>query len=79
MEVIRLLYYNSISYTYINGVVPNSNWKRFNLKVGGEANLSKKFKILGSITYLKTGGDRMQKGYNWSGVMVGLTSDTGIV
>ena len=40
-------YYNSISYTYINGVVPNSNWKRFNVKVGGEASLSKKFKILG--------------------------------
>jgi len=69
----KALYYNSISYTHINGVVPNSNWKRFNLKVGGEANLSDKFKILGSITYLKTGGDRMQKGDNWSGVMLGLT------
>jgi len=70
----KATYYNSISYTYVNGVVPNSNWKRFNVKVGGEASLSKKFKILGSITYLKTGGDRMQKGYNWSGVMMGLTT-----
>jgi len=70
----KALYYNSISYTYINGVVPNSNWKRFNIKVGGEANLSEKFKILGSITYLKTGGDRMQKGNNLSGVMIGLTT-----
>ena len=26
----KATYYNSISYTYINGVVPNSNWKRFN-------------------------------------------------
>ncbi len=68
----RATYYTSTSYTNTQGVVPNSNWKRFTVKVGGEASLSQKFKILGSINYLKTGGDRMPKGYNRSGVMMGL-------
>jgi TonB-linked SusC/RagA family outer membrane protein len=65
-------FYTSASYTNTTGVVPNSNWKRFTVKVAGDANLTKKFKILGSLNYMKTGGDRMQKGYNWSGVMLGL-------
>jgi len=68
----KATFYTSTSYTYTTGVVPNSNWKRFTVKVAGDANLSEKFKILGSINYIKTGGDRMQKGYNWSGVMTGM-------
>ncbi len=68
----KATFYTSTSYTHTSGVVPNSNWKRFTVKVSGDANLSEKFKILGSITYMNTGGDRMQKGYNWSGVMEGL-------
>ena len=68
----KATFYTSSSYTSTTGVVPNSNWKRFTVKVSGDANLSKRFKIMGSLNYMNTGGDRMQKGYNWSGVMEGL-------
>ncbi len=68
----KATFYTSASYTSNTGVVPNSSWKRFSLKVSGDANLSDKFKILGSLTYMNTGGDRMQKGLNWSGIMEGM-------
>jgi len=68
----KATFYTSTSYTSTTGVVPNSNWKRFTVKVAGDANLSETFKILGSINYMKSGGDRMQKGVSWSGVMLGI-------
>ena len=68
----KATFYTSASYTNTTGVIPNSNWKRFTVKVAGDAKLSDKFKILGSLNYMKTGGDRMQKGYNWSGIMEGM-------
>jgi len=55
------------------GVVPNSTFKRTSIRVGGSTELSKKFDVIGSITYSKSGGSRIQQGSNVSGVMLGLT------
>ena len=63
----------SIAHLGQKGVVPKSTFKRTSVRVGGSTDLSKKFKINGSITYSKSGGSRIQQGSNVSGLMLGLT------
>jgi TonB-linked SusC/RagA family outer membrane protein len=62
----------STSYNNSEGIVPGNNWKRFTLKLAGNACLSDKFNVTGSATYIHSGGDRIQKGSNQSGAMLGM-------
>jgi TonB-linked SusC/RagA family outer membrane protein len=62
----------STSYTNTEGVVPGNRWQRFTLKLRGDVDISDNFNLFGSATYIRSGGDRMQKGSNTSGVMLGL-------
>jgi len=54
------------------GVVPGNTWKRFTLRLNGDADLSEHFKLFAGAAYIHSGGDRIQKGDNTSSVMLGL-------
>ncbi len=66
-------FYVSASHYKQNGIVPKSTYTKTNVKVAGDAKLSNKFSVAGSISYIKSGGDRIQQGSNLSGLMLGLT------
>lgn len=63
----------SFSHLKQNGVIPLSDWARTTVKVSGEAKVSKKLLANGSVTYINSGGQRVQQGSNLSGIMLGLT------
>lgn len=65
-------YYTSFGYSNQTGVVPNSDYKRISLKLSGGTALSEKLKVSASTNYVNSGGNRMQRGSNLSGVMLGL-------
>lgn len=54
------------------GIVPLSTFNRYTAKLAGETRLSSKFSIGGGVTYVKSGGSRVQTGSNTSGLMLGL-------
>jgi len=62
----------STSYINSEGIVPGNKWSRLTMKIAGDASLSDKFRLLGSANYIHSGGDRLQKGSNTSGIMLGL-------
>lgn len=55
-----------------NGIVPLSDFTRYTAKLSGSANLSTKFSASGSVSYIKSGGQRVQQGSNLSGLMLDL-------
>ncbi len=55
-----------------DGVVPLSTFNRYTAKMTGEAKISSKFSVSGSVTYVKSGGVRIQTGSNVSGLMLDL-------
>jgi TonB-linked SusC/RagA family outer membrane protein len=55
-----------------DGVVPLSTFDRYTAKLAGETRLSSKFGIGGSVTYISSGGNRVQQGSNLSGLMLDL-------
>ncbi|MBS1659056.1 MAG: SusC/RagA family TonB-linked outer membrane protein [Bacteroidetes bacterium] len=55
-----------------DGIVPLSTFDRYTAKLAGETQLSSKFNIGGSVTYIKSGGNRVQQGSNLSGLMLDL-------
>lgn len=65
-------YYFSVGRLEQNGIVPNSSFEKTTFKISGETKLSENFKISGSAAYSNTGGSRLQRGSNASGVMFGL-------
>lgn len=66
-------FYVSVSNFKQNGIVPKSGFNKTNVKVAGDAKLSSKWAVSGSISYINSGGDRIQQGSNTSGLMLGLT------
>jgi TonB-linked SusC/RagA family outer membrane protein len=62
----------STSYNNSEGVVPGNRWKRFTLRITGDADLSGNFNLFAGATYIHSAGDRIQKGDNTSGLMLGL-------
>ena len=65
-------YYVSIGHLNQSGIVPNSEFKRTNMKLSGDFNLSEKLSSSGSASYANSGGTFLQRGSNLSAVMVGL-------
>jgi TonB-linked SusC/RagA family outer membrane protein len=55
-----------------NGVVPLSDFQRYTTTLSGSMKLSPKFSTAGSVTYVKSGGNRVQQGSNLSGLMLDL-------
>jgi len=62
----------SVGNNHQEGVVPLTDYDKSSVTVSGQANLSSKLKSSGSITYIKSGGNRVQAGSNVSGLMLGL-------
>ncbi|MCS6990414.1 MAG: SusC/RagA family TonB-linked outer membrane protein [Chitinophagales bacterium] len=54
------------------GVVPLSDFRRYNARLAGEMRISPQWSIAGSVTYVKSGGKRVQQGSNLSGLMLDL-------
>ncbi|GAB4023644.1 SusC/RagA family TonB-linked outer membrane protein [Spirosoma koreense] len=64
----RISYGNLIQ----NGVVPNTDYKRNTIRVTGEASMTDNLKIGGTVSYIKSGGNKAQNGSNVAGVMLSL-------
>lgn len=56
-----------------SGIVPNTEFTRTSIRLTADSRLSDKFKVGGSVNYIKSGGTKAQNGSNLSGVMLGLT------
>ncbi len=65
-------YFASFGQLRQNGVVPNNVFDRFSARVGGSYIISPNLKVNGTMTYVRSGGQRIEQGSNTSGVMLGL-------
>lgn len=65
-------YYFGINDARTTGVVPLSNFQRTSLRLNGDVNLRSDLKLNAAAQYVRSGGRRVQKGSNISGVMLGL-------
>ena len=65
-------YYVSLGYLTSKGIVPNNTFNKTTVKVAGQAKLSPKFFTSGTVTYINSGGSRIQQGSNLSGLMLGM-------
>ncbi|GAB4408580.1 MAG: SusC/RagA family TonB-linked outer membrane protein [Bacteroidia bacterium] len=68
----RSTYYLSAGYLRQTGVVPNADFQRTTVKIAGDTRIGSKLTASGSANYIQSGGNRMQRGSNLSGVMLGL-------
>ncbi len=67
-----LQYYISAGRLKSNGIVPNSEFARNSFRVNVSAGITDKLKGGMSANYVTSGGDRIQRGSNLNGVMLGL-------
>ncbi|MBI3259547.1 MAG: SusC/RagA family TonB-linked outer membrane protein [Ignavibacteriae bacterium] len=65
-------YYFSFSNLKQYGIVPNNDFTRSTVKIAGDARIASNLKASGSISYMNSGGSRVQQGSNTSGIMLGL-------
>jgi TonB-linked SusC/RagA family outer membrane protein len=54
------------------GIIPKSRYNKTTLALTGQAKLTDKFNISGSMNYMVSANDKVQQGSNISGVMLGL-------
>lgn len=59
-----------------SGIVPKEEFSRTSFRSDIIASLTDKLEVSGSATYIKSGGYRVQRGSNISGVMVGIIRTT---
>lgn len=71
-----LTYYFSAGRLSQTGIVPNSDFQRNSFKTTIDAKLSDKLSAGISANYVNSGGNRIQRGSNISGVMLGLLRNT---
>jgi TonB-linked SusC/RagA family outer membrane protein len=55
------------------GIVPNTDFSRTSVRITADSRLSDKFKVGGTVNYIKSGGTKAQNGSNLSGTMLSLT------
>ncbi|MFN8361851.1 MAG: SusC/RagA family TonB-linked outer membrane protein [Candidatus Kapaibacterium sp.] len=65
-------YYVSFSNLKQYGVIPNNEFTRTTVKISGDAKIASNLKATGSLSYMNSGGSRIQQGSNTSGIMLGL-------
>jgi len=68
----NMRYYISGGRLESNGIVPNATFARTTFRVNTEADLTDKFTVGISANYINSGGNRIQRGSNLNGVMLGL-------
>lgn len=54
------------------GIVPLSDFSRYTARIAGEMRITPQWSFAGSVTYVKSGGRRVQQGSNLSGLMLDL-------
>ena len=69
-------YYFSVGHLAESGIVPDAKWDRTSFKTTVNTNFTEKFTAGISATYTNTGGSRMQRGSNVSGLALGLYRNT---
>ncbi|MBK9248274.1 MAG: hypothetical protein IPM69_09240 [Ignavibacteria bacterium] len=69
-------YFVSFSNLNQKGIVPQNEFTRSTIKVSGDAKIANNLKASGSLSYMNSGGIRIQQGSNTSGVMLGLLRAT---
>ena len=69
-------YYMSVGWLSAEGTVPNSDWDRITAKVAADTKFTDKLSAGVSAAYSNTGGSRMQRGSNISGLALGLFRNT---
>lgn len=65
-------YYMSLGWLATEGTAPNSDWQRITAKVRAETKFTDKLTVGTSASYSNTGGSRLQRGSNISGLALGL-------
>lgn len=68
----KIQYYLSAGNVNQDGIVPKEDYSRTSFRSDIRASLSDKLEISASANYVKSGGYRVQRGSNISGVMVGI-------
>ncbi|MEM9299523.1 MAG: SusC/RagA family TonB-linked outer membrane protein [Bacteroidota bacterium] len=69
-------YYMSAGYLNQSGVIPNSEFERASFRATVSTDVTDKLTASISANYVNSGGIRMQRGSNLSGVMLGLVRNT---
>ena len=69
-------YYISTGYLYQSGIVPKATWSRISVLGNFSAKLNDHFKIGAQINYINSGGYRVNRGSNTSGVGLALFRNT---
>jgi TonB-linked SusC/RagA family outer membrane protein len=69
-------YYLSFGNLTTSGIVPNSDWERTTAKLTTDTKINDKLTAGMSATFSNTGGSRLQRGSNISGVALGLYRNT---
>ncbi len=69
-------YFVSVGYLTQNGVVPNADFQRITARANIDFKISEKITSGISVGYTNSGGNRIQRGSNISGVMLGLLRNT---
>jgi len=54
------------------GIIPLTDYYKNTVSLSGETNISRKLRVSGTVTYIKSSQDKAQQGSNTSGVMLGL-------
>ncbi len=70
----KATFYTSLSHFNQEGIVPNSDWDRTTVKLGGMITVSPKFSVNGTVTYSQSGGNKAASGDK--GIMSALTYHT---
>ncbi len=72
----RTTYYFSGGRLYQTGIIPNADFGRYSFKSTINTQLTDKLSAGMSATFINSGGNRIQRGSNVSGVMIGLLRNT---
>ena len=72
----NLKYFFSAGHLFQQGVVPNADFKRTTVRMNLNLDLNDKLSLGASGSYINSGGSRIQRGSNISGVMLGLLRNT---
>ncbi|WP_207429578.1 SusC/RagA family TonB-linked outer membrane protein [Pedobacter sp. SYSU D00535] len=62
----------SFGSTNINGIIPNSGYDRYTVRLTGDSELSSRIKVGGTVNYTNSSATRSQNGSNLAGVMLPL-------
>ncbi|MFK7926224.1 MAG: SusC/RagA family TonB-linked outer membrane protein [Bacteroidia bacterium] len=72
----RVRYYLSAGRLYSTGIVPTADFARNSFKTRIDADLTDKLTVGMSATFVQSGGNRIQRGSNLDGIMLGLMRNT---